>query len=1109
MFETPNIYIQQEPTTEQFTPLVFNDTINTYNMTNVLLIDSTIADKQVFYDSANTKTFPIIYDSASKTADLIALLRQKFHASSIQRFALVFHGRGGNFTAPFMNNKKLFEECDLVENQTSFTENVSFLISCIKEFHVGYIDFLACNTLQYSIWQKYYSLLASQTAVVIGASNDPTGNIKYGGDWVMENTRQNIQQIYFTDSIEYYKYLLDTYTLNDIIYTYNVGAGNPASVTGYIAGLISANIPSTIVVSSVTYNVTSIETNAFRSCTSLTSVTIPSSVATIGNDAFRSCTSLTSVTIPSSVTSIGITPFNNCTSLMAFSVDASNANYSNDAFGVLFNKLQTSLIQYPIGNTQTSYNIPSSVASIEYGVFQGCVALTSVTIPSSVISIGSFAFANCTALTSLNIPSSVTTILIFAFDTCSALTAFSVDASNANYSNDAFGVLFNKLQTSLIQYPIGNTRASYNIPSSVASIDFRGFRGCIALTSVTIPSSVTTIGSFSFSNCTSLTSVTIPSSVTSIVNAAFNNCTSLTAFAVDASNANYSNDVFGVLFNKLKTSLIQYPIGNTQTSYNIPSSVASIGYGGFEGCVALTSVSIPSSVISIGLFAFNRLSGLMAFVVDASNPNYSSDVYGVLFDKSKLRLIQYPIGNPRTSYTIPSSVTSIGSYSFANCTALTSVTIPSLVTTIESSSFANCTALTSVNIPSFVTGLQISAFENCISLTSVNIPSSVTSINQTAFFGCSNLNLVYFLRTPLLPTIGINAFTGIKNTSVGKYYANVTNAPSITPYFNSTSTITLPTLTSMTAFNSTSPSAVVVISYANLVANSNASVDSGLTYVFLVNSVSSGSLSIGATQESATPWNASTNKTIASGTNAYWTPVGVSSSLWDSFSLVIRDSLGNESSPNVLVQIAGPYPCFLEGTKILSFENNEEVYLPIESLRKGDLVKTIYNGYMPIHMIGTTALYNPGNDYRVANRLYKCPREKYPTLFEDLYITGCHSILVPSMTDDQWENTKAANGDVFVTDNHFRLVACADEKAEPFNKEGFMNIYHIALEHHDILMNYGIYANGLLVESCSERNLRELSNMRILEEEDSSICQDMYVDGGASNNISRQLVDTY
>jgi len=148
-------------------------------------------------------------------------------------------------------------------------------------------------------------------------------------------------------------------------------------------------------------------------------------------------------------------------------------------------------------------------------------------------------------------------------------------------------------------------------------------------------------------------------------------------------------------------------------------------------------------------------------------------------------------------------------------------------------------------------------------------------------------------------------------------------------------------------------------------------------------------------------------------------------------------------------------------------------------------------------------MYNPGNDYRVVNRLYKCQREKYPSLFEDLYITGCHSILVPSMTDDEWENTKAVNGKIYITDNHFRLIACADEKAEPFNKEGFMNIYHLALEHEDILMNYGIYANGLLVESCSERNLRYLSNMRILGEEDTSVSENV------DNVLIRQLVETY
>jgi hypothetical protein len=211
------------------------------------------------------------------------------------------------------------------------------------------------------------------------------------------------------------------------------------------------------------------------------------------------------------------------------------------------------------------------------------------------------------------------------------------------------------------------------------------------------------------------------------------------------------------------------------------------------------------------------------------------------------------------------------------------------------------------------------------------------------------------------------------------------------------------------------------------------------------------------------------------------------------------------ASTGILSYTLAGAPCFLEGTKILCLKNNVEQYRPIETLRKGDLVKTIYNGYVPIYMIGTTSLYNPGNDYRVVNRLYKCPKENYPSLFEDLYITGCHSILVPSMTDDQWENTKAVNRNVFVTDNHFRLIACADEKALPLNKEGFMNIYHIGLEHHDYYMNYGIYANGLLVESCSIDCLI-YSSMRILGEEDCTASQTMQLDNVFNKNTG--LIET-
>jgi hypothetical protein len=183
-------------------------------MANVLLIDSTLVDKQQFYDSANSNTFPIIYDYKSKTDDLLALFRQKFPASSIQRISLVFHDKGTNFMAAFMNNKPLFEEIDLAEGQTSFSENASFLISCINEFHVAHIDFLACNTLQYSNWKSYYELLASQTAVVVGASNDKTGNLNYGGDWVMENTHENVKDLYFNANISNYASTLAAITIS-------------------------------------------------------------------------------------------------------------------------------------------------------------------------------------------------------------------------------------------------------------------------------------------------------------------------------------------------------------------------------------------------------------------------------------------------------------------------------------------------------------------------------------------------------------------------------------------------------------------------------------------------------------------------------------------------------------------------------------------------------------------------------------------------------------------------------------------------------------------------------------------------------------------------------
>jgi hypothetical protein len=173
-----------------------------------------------------------------------------------------------------------------------------------------------------------------------------------------------------------------------------------------------------------------------------------------------------------------------------------------------------------------------------------------------------------------------------------------------------------------------------------------------------------------------------------------------------------------------------------------------------------------------------------------------------------------------------------------------------------------------------------------------------------------------------------------------------------------------------------------------------------------------------------------------------------------------------------------PYPCFKEGSKILT----DKGYRKVEELRKGDLIQTFSNGLLPIDMIGTSEMYNSGDDERIKDRLYTCSRLRYRDLFEDLVITGCHSVLVNDFKDDNEANkTKEILGGIYSTDKHYRLPACVDQRSIPYPVKGTFNIYHIALENDDYYGNYGVYANGLLVETCSKRYLKELSNMKLIE----------------------------
>ena len=168
--------------------------------------------------------------------------------------------------------------------------------------------------------------------------------------------------------------------------------------------------------------------------------------------------------------------------------------------------------------------IGKDITAIGKEAFYNCTNLESVTFEanSQLTSISDYAFMYCSTLESFTIPASVTTIGQNAF-VFSGLTAFHVEAGNTTFKSEG-GVLFNKVGTTLLAYPCGNTATSYVIPNGVTTISDYAFYSCEKLTTVVFPANLTTIGESAFYECIGLTSVTIPSKVTNIGSDAFFGC---------------------------------------------------------------------------------------------------------------------------------------------------------------------------------------------------------------------------------------------------------------------------------------------------------------------------------------------------------------------------------------------------------------------------------------------------------------------------------------------------------------------------------------------------------------------------------------------------------
>jgi len=453
-------------------------------------------------------------------------------------------------------------------------------------------------------------------------------------------------------------------------------------------------------------SVSTISSLAFHDCTGLLSVAIPGSVNLLDGAVFQNCSALPSVFIPASVTSLSVGLCGGCTALKSIDVAQTNANYSSTD-GVLFNKNQSTLIEYPAGK-YGAYTIPSTVNTLDMISFTDCHNLTAVVIPNSVTTIKQSAFNNCDGLNSITtfhaLPNEMTLgTTVFAGVNTSNCTLF-VPSSSAvpAYHGAAQWSDFSDIQGPL-KWNIGTPTpanltatlfgGTLTVSGSGEMYDFDYMEDPTPwnqhdtdydLRKIIIEPGVTSIGDCAFALCYDVTgTVDIPSSVTSIGITSFYYCINLTSVTLPASPASV-------------TSIGQsaFQMCSKLESINIPASVTSIDIGAFAACSSLTSIDLPASVSSIGDEAFINCTAMTAINVNAANLHYSS-AGGILFNKTQTRLMAYPTGKGG-NYVIPSTVSQIDQYAFFGCSGLNSVTIPENISSIGNSVFSGCTGLTSI-----------------------------------------------------------------------------------------------------------------------------------------------------------------------------------------------------------------------------------------------------------------------------------------------------------------------------------------------------------------------------------------------------------------------------
>ena len=541
----------------------------------------------------------------------------------------------------------------------------------------------------------------------------------------------------------------------------------------------------------------------------LTSITVPATyndlpVTTVEAEAFVSCSTLVEINIPDTIKSIecgkdGIygtgSAFKYCSKLEAINIYHVEGNndivYSSDDGVLYYNnpyngmeikaypyakigilEIKVGTVNIPAGALKsakfTEVNIPYTVTNIDSQAFSSCSKLTKInflTAPEGVdevpLNLQSKAFSSCSNLTTIILPSRLASFSQDIFNYCNKLTSVDVSGTGGNFSAKGEAgtkVLCTAAGDKIVYAPKGFA-GDYTIPAGVTAIGELAFNGCTGLTSLTITGSVKSIEANAFKGCTGLTKLTFTEdgAELEVGEGAFYGCTGLTALTLPSGLWKMEKNAFGYL--------------SKVTSVTVNSKGVSDGDGGMKVEFAVNAFGTTSSTPSFYVTTLNLGKDVPTFdiagvfgqklvnvTVDKDNPYYTAQD-NILYDKNITSILYYP--SSRTgAFTLPDTVTTIGARVFQAKYGLNEITIGKNVTTIGEGAFYNCTALKKVTFAGGGTEKLVlgkGAFQSCTALTEITLPDRLSAIGEEAFRSCQEI--VTIVVPEGVTTIGDSAFS--------------------------------------------------------------------------------------------------------------------------------------------------------------------------------------------------------------------------------------------------------------------------------------------------------------------------------------------------------------